>query len=83
MGFAHALALLGIRYGSPESEDFAALVGHLLWTSALEESENLGHARGVYPAWQPSHGPARRNACLVAIAGTATISLLVKCEWRY
>ena len=77
MGFAHALALLGIRYGSPESEDFAALVGHLLWTSALEESENLGHARGVYPAWQSSHGPARRNACLVAIAGTATISLLV------
>ena len=77
MGFAHALAFLGIRYGSPESEAFAARVGRLLWSAALSASKELGVTRGVYPAWQPDQGPRRRNACLVAVAGTATISLLV------
>ena len=77
MGFAHALAFLGIRYGSLESEEFAAHVGQLLWTAALDESVELAHSRGAYPAWRADDGPRRRNACLVAIAGTATISLLV------
>lgn len=77
MGFAHALALLDIRYGTSESMEFAATIGRLLMTAAREESEGLAEKRGPFPAWQDSLGTPRRNACLVAVAGTATISLLV------
>lgn len=76
MGFAHALILCGIRYGSQESEAFAERVAKLLMSAALAESERLAERFGPYPAWRPEHGTRRRNAGLVAIAGTATLALI-------
>jgi ribonucleoside-diphosphate reductase alpha chain len=76
MGFAHMLALLGIRYGSPASRALASEIGQLAMQAALAASSELAETRGPFPAWRPGQGPRRRNACLVAIAGTATLSLL-------
>lgn len=76
MGFAHALILLGIQYGDDASVAFAEHIGKLMMSAARSESERLAALFGAYPAWQPKHGPARRNASLVAIAGTATIALI-------
>ncbi|WP_158544962.1 hypothetical protein [Dyella monticola] len=77
MGLAHALMLLGIPYGSDASLDFARHLSASLYEAALAESQRLAHNLGAYPAWAPSHGAPRRNANLTAIAGTATIALLV------
>lgn len=77
MGFAHALILLGHRYGSDASVVFARRLSHLLYQAAEEESIRLAERFGSYPAWQPSHGKPKRNANLAAIAGTATIALIV------
>ena len=76
MGFAHALILCGMRYGDADSIGFAERLGELMMITAQQESARLAQERGPYPAWKPEHGPARRNASLVAIAGTATIALL-------
>ncbi|WP_208278920.1 hypothetical protein [Massilia oculi] len=76
MGFAHALILCGMRYGDEASVAFAERLGRLMMDAASTESERLAALLGPYPAWQPSHGPARRNGALVAIAGTATIALI-------
>jgi ribonucleoside-diphosphate reductase alpha chain len=76
MGFAHALILSDMRYGDADSIAFAERVGELLMTTAQQESARLAQSDGTYPAWKPEHGPARRNASLAAIAGTATIALL-------
>lgn len=76
MGFAHTLILCGMRYGDTDSIAFAERLGELMMTAAQQESVRLAQVRGPYPAWRPDHGPARRNASLVAIAGTATIALL-------
>lgn len=76
MGYAHALILCGMRYGDEASVAFAERLGRLMMDAASAESERLAQLLGAYPAWQPRHGPARRNGALVAIAGTATIALI-------
>ncbi|WP_276931560.1 hypothetical protein [Elstera cyanobacteriorum] len=76
MGFAHALILCGIRYGSPESTVFAERIAGLLMSAVRTESERLARKFGPYPSWRPEHGAPRRNAGLVAIAGTATLALI-------
>ena len=77
MGFSHALILLGYRYGSEESIVFARRLSGLLYQSASEESMRLAERFGAYPAYLPEHGTLKRNANLAAIAGTATIALIV------
>ena len=77
MGFAHALALLEIPYGAPESIGTAERIGQLLMSAAESESEHLAHIRGGFPVWRQQLGiPFRRNATLVAIAATSTLALL-------
>nr|WP_315468604.1 hypothetical protein [uncultured Undibacterium sp.] len=76
MGYAHALILCGMRYGDDASVAFAERLGRLMMNAATEESERLARLLGSYSAWEPHHGPARRNGALVAIAGTATIALI-------
>jgi ribonucleoside-diphosphate reductase alpha chain len=76
MGYAHVLILCGMRYGDEASLAFAERLSQLMMAAATEESERLAALLGPYPAWQAQHGPARRNAGLVAIAGTATIALI-------
>ena len=77
MGWAHTLALIGVRYGTTEACELACRVGRSLSRAALHTSATLADETAPYPAWSPEQGPRRRNACLVAIAGTATLSLLV------
>ena len=78
MGFAHLLPLLGIRYGDDASIRLASRIGNLMMRTARDESQRLSVIRGAAPAYRPVTGePARRNALLVAIAGTATLCLLV------
>lgn len=77
MGFAHALMLLGLPYGQTGSLAFARQLSCALHEAAERESCRLAARLGPYPAWQAAQGRARRNASLTAIAGTATIALLV------
>lgn len=77
MGLAHTLILLGLPYGSKDSLNFARNLSKILHESAQKESTRLAETLGAYPAWVPAHGPKRRNASLTAIAGTATIALIV------
>ncbi|MBM7620067.1 ribonucleoside-diphosphate reductase alpha chain [Bacillus tianshenii] len=77
MGYAHLLALLGIRYGSMESVQIAEKISKLLMDAANEESSRLSEKRGSYPALHPKDSYKKRNALLVAIAQTSTLSLLV------
>jgi ribonucleoside-diphosphate reductase alpha chain len=78
MGFAHFLALLGMRYGDDSSVAMAERIASALTLAATEESERLAESRGSFPAWHPGlEIIARRNALLVAISGTSTLALLV------
>lgn len=77
MGFAHALMLLNLPYGSTASLEFGRRLSAMLYEAAEAESLRLAERLGPYTAWQPQQGKALRNANLTAIAGTATIALLV------
>lgn len=77
MGFAHALMLLNMPYGSSISEAFARELSKRLYEAARTESQRLASRLGPYPAFDPESGPPQRNANLTAIAGTATIALIV------
>lgn len=77
MGFAHAAMLLGMPYGSSACENFAGRLSQHLHDAAMEESSRLADVLGVFPAYEVASGVRRRNANLSAIAGTATIALLV------
>lgn len=77
MGFADGLLLMGIRYGSQESLDFATRVMSLVQSTARATSEALAITRGsCNPALLPTGTPLRRNASLMAIAANGTLSLL-------
>lgn len=77
MGFADALLMQGIRYGSSQALDFAALVMGLLQSTARATSESLASARGSCdPSLLRAGEPLRRNASLMAIAANGTLSLL-------
>lgn len=77
MGFAHALMLLNLPYGSDASEAFARELSMRLYGAARNESQRLASLLGAYPAFDPHEGIPLRNANLAAIAGTATIALIV------
>ncbi|CAB3785932.1 Vitamin B12-dependent ribonucleoside-diphosphate reductase [Paraburkholderia ultramafica] len=78
MGYADALLLLGLRYGSPEALAFARTVMTLLSENARAASEGLAAERGTCdPQLQPRDGSRpRRNASLMAVAANGTLSLL-------
>ena len=78
MGYADALLLLGIRYGSDDALGFGQRVMGLLRDTAYEASEKRARERGACdPALQGDDGrPPRRNASLLAIAANGTLSLL-------
>ena len=77
MGYADALLLLGLRYGSAEALEFAAHMIGLVRRNAQEASEELAQARGSCdPSLLREGEPLRRNASLMAIAANGTLSLL-------
>jgi ribonucleoside-diphosphate reductase alpha chain len=85
MGFADLLILLGIPYGSPQSVTFSEKLMKFLRERAEETSEQLARERGEFPnkhlsVWADDPRP-RRNAALLSIAPTGTISMIAGCSF--
>jgi len=84
MGWADALAALGIAYDSEEALALADRVATFLEDESLAASSALAERRGPFPAWKGSrwesagHRPLR-NATTTTIAPTGTISIIAGC----
>ena len=83
MGFAETLIELGISYDSEEAVKFAEKVAKFMRETAYRKSEELAKERGAFPHYtemkekgKPYPYPPRRNAVLLAIAPTASISII-------
>jgi ribonucleoside-diphosphate reductase alpha chain len=80
MGFAEALMLLDVAYDSAEATGWADRVAAFLAAEAHRASRALAEVRGVFPAWSASThaaaGERLRNATLLSIAPTGTLSLI-------
>jgi len=85
MGFADALVLLGIRYGTEEAVWFAEAIARFLAEQARHASERLARERGCFPNWPGSlwdRGCRRlvRNATCTTVAPTGSISIIAGCS---
>jgi len=83
MGFAEALVDLGIPYDSDAAVELAERVAKFMRETAYRKSEELAKERGAFPHYEemkekgkPYPYPPRRNAVLLAIAPTASISII-------
>jgi len=86
MGWAEALAKMGVAYDSPEALTAAEKVMSFINGAALEASEALAKERGVFPNWKDSiydptgahfRGDERypRHCARTTIAPTGTIAI--------
>ena len=85
MGWADALARLGMPYDSDAAIEFADRVGGAINKWAWQASANLAAERGAYPGYERSalkeRGlPPVRNSSVVTIAPTGTISRIADCS---
>ncbi len=85
MGFAELLIKLEIAYGSPEAIGFAEKLMAFIQKEAEATSERLAIERGDFPNkhlsnWANDARP-RRNAALLSIAPTGTISMIAGCAF--
>jgi len=85
MGWADALAALGIAYDSDEALALAGRMAAFLEDESLAASRALAERRGPFPAWPGSRweraGDAPlRNATTTTIAPTGTISIIAGCS---
>ncbi len=83
MGFAETLIELGIPYDSDEAVKLAEKIGKFMRETAYRKSEELAKERGAFSHYiemekkgKPYPYPPRRNAVLLAIAPTASISII-------
>ncbi len=83
MGFASALVDLGISYDSDEAVEAARKLGVFFREQTYKTSEKLAEERGAFLHYdemkkvgKPYNYKPRRNAVLLAIAPTATISII-------
>jgi len=83
MGFAETLIELGIPYDSDAAVEFAEKVAKFMRETAYKKSQELAEERGAFPHYEemkakgkPYPYPPRRNAVLLAIAPTASISII-------
>lgn len=83
MGFAESLVQLGIAYDSEEAVITARKLGAFIRKIAYQQSEKLAEKRGAFAHYDEMkkngnsyNYAARRNAVLLAIAPTATISII-------
>ncbi|REL38827.1 ribonucleoside-diphosphate reductase subunit alpha [Rhodohalobacter sp. SW132] len=83
MGFAEALVQLGISYDSEEAVMAARQLGAFTKKIAYDQSEKLAEERGAFAHYDEMKAAGksydykpRRNAVLLAIAPTATISII-------
>lgn len=77
MGLADLFIARGIAYGSQESLDLTEKIFKVMYETAHDTSKSLGLERGV-----PEHciGLGRRNATLLTVAPTGSISFLAECS---
>ena len=84
MGFADLLVELGIPYDSPEAAAVAGRLMERLRARAERASRALAEERGPFPSFgDPRAGcrvGRRRNASLLSIAPTGTLSILAGCS---
>jgi ribonucleoside-diphosphate reductase alpha chain len=84
MGWADALAALGLAYDSDAALALADRIAAFLEEESLAASSALAARRGPFPAWAGSrwreqgHRPLR-NATTTTIAPTGTISIIAAC----
>ena len=80
MGFAESLILLGVPYDAPEAIAWADRVMAFIRAEARAMSRQLAELRGTFPNWTRSvhaaAGERLRNATLLSIAPTGTISII-------
>jgi ribonucleoside-diphosphate reductase alpha chain len=81
MGLAELLALLGIPYDSDQAVELGGRIARTIREEAERASQELARERGPFPAWEHSEAASygerpRRNAQLVSIAPTGTISII-------
>ena len=85
MGFADALIEMGIAYNSEAGLEMADKIMSFISREAKRASADLANDRGVFPNFANSihdipSAPGIRNASLLAIAPTGTISILAGCS---
>jgi ribonucleoside-diphosphate reductase alpha chain len=84
MGWADALAALGIAYDSEAAIALGEKLAGFLERESLDASAELAVRRGPFPAWEGSrwqeagHRPLR-NATTTTVAPTGTISIIAGC----
>jgi len=77
MGFADLLIMLSIPYNSKKALRKAEEIIKFIRENAEEKSTELAKERGVFPNYKSG---VRRNATLITIAPTGTLSIIADCS---
>ncbi len=81
MGWADMLLALNISYSSPKALELAKELMIFIQKYAQETSEKLAQEKGAFPHYSKStFKKKRRNASLLSIAPTGSISLIAGCS---
>ena len=82
MGFADLLIKMGLSYNSPQGRDVARKICRFLKAEAVKASQKLAVERGNFPNISRSiyRGKKMRNASVLSIAPTGTISRICGCS---
>lgn len=81
MGWADMLVAMGVSYNSLEALKLAKEVVRFIRKHAEETSEKLAHEKGIFPNFKKSVlKKKRRNATILTIAPTGSISIIAGCS---